>query len=91
MKKRTIVYIVLGAIVLHLGLFLIFGQMRALPKTRYVPPPNFGYREEYYDDPKTGIRTTWREIRVSTKLSGAEKVEPPADQPRLQWTQTPKS
>ena len=91
MKKRTIVYIVLGAIVLHIGLFLIFGQMRALPKTRYVPPPNFGYREEYYVDPRTGERTTWREIRVSTKLSGPEKIEAPSDKPTLQWTQTPKS
>ncbi len=69
MSRRTIFTIVLGVIVLHVGLFMLFGQMRALPKTRYIAPPNFGYRAEYYDDPKTGIRTIWREIRVSTKLS----------------------
>ena len=69
MKKRTIVYIVISAIVFHVGLFYWFSQARALPKTRYVPPPNFRVRTEYYDDPKTGVRTLWREFRVSTKLS----------------------
>jgi hypothetical protein len=69
MKRRTIFSIVLGVIVLHVGMFMLFGQMRALPKARYIAPPNFGYQLEYYDDPKTGERTLWREIRVSTKLS----------------------
>ena len=31
MNRRTIFTIVLGAIVLHAGVFLLFGQMRALP------------------------------------------------------------
>lgn len=81
MKKRTIVYIVLGAIVFHAGLFYWFSQARALPKTKYIPPPNFRVRTEYYDDPKTGERTIWREFRVSTKLSGLPEEEKQNHQP----------
>jgi hypothetical protein len=71
-----IVWIVAGVIVLHVAAFFVFGRMRALPKARYIPPPNFGYREEVYEDPKTGDRTIYREFRVSTKL--AEPKGPPA-------------
>jgi hypothetical protein len=76
-SRRTIVWIVLGAVIFHLGLFLLLGRMRALPKTRQVPPPNFGYKEEVYDNPKTGERTIYREIRVSTKLADPKKLPPP--------------
>lgn len=79
MKRRTVIRIVIGVVLLHGAIFLVLAQTRALPKTRYIPPPNFGYKEEYYDDPKTGVRTIWREIRVSTKLSNPEapRTEPP--------------
>jgi hypothetical protein len=80
-SRRTILWIVASAIVLHLGLFLIFARMPALPKVKYIPPPNFGYKEETYDDPKTGERTIYREIRVSTKLADPEKLPPPAPAP----------
>jgi len=75
MKRRTLFTIIGGVIVLHAGLFYAFGQMRALPKTRYIPPPNFGYKEETYQDPKTGERTIWREIRVSTKLTNLQPTD----------------
>lgn len=81
MKKRTIVYIVVGAIVFHAAFFMVFSQMRALPKARYIAPPNFGHRAEYYDDPKTGVRTIWHEFRVTTKLSGLPEEEKQKHQP----------
>ena len=82
MKRRTVYTIILGVIVLHAGLFLLFGQMRALPKTRYVPKPNFGYKEEYHEDPKTGERTVYRQIRVSTKLTDRDKLKEPEPDPK---------
>lgn len=80
MKKRTLYTIILGAIVLHVAVFLVVGPMSALPKTRYIPPPNFGYREEIYVDKATGERTIYREIRVSTKLAARENLPPTVEE-----------
>ena len=74
MNRRSVFRIILAVLVVHAALFVLFGQMRALPKTRYIPPPNFGYKEETYENPKTGERTVWREIRVTTKLANREKL-----------------
>lgn len=82
MKRRTVYTIILGVIVLHAGLFLLFGQMRALPKTRYVPPPNFGYKEERYENSKTGELTVYRQIRVTTKLADRDKLKDPEAVPK---------
>ena len=38
MSWRIKLWIILGVVVIHGGLFLLFGGMRALPKARYVPP-----------------------------------------------------
>jgi hypothetical protein len=73
-SRRTIYLIVFAALLLHAALFYVFGGMRALPNTRYVPRPNFGYSEEVYKDAATGERITYREIRVSTKLADAETL-----------------
>jgi hypothetical protein len=83
MKRRTVIRIVVGVVLFHAVAFAILSQMKPLPKTRYIPPPNFRYKEETYEDPKTGERTIWREIRVSTKLRDREslKNEPPSTQP----------
>ena len=59
----------------HVALFAIFGRMRALPKSHYIPPPNFGYAEETYKDVQTGEKLTYREIRVSTKLADPATME----------------
>ena len=77
MSRRTILWIVLAVVAVHLGLFYLFGKMRALPKVKHIPPPNFGYKEEVYENPKTGERTIYREIRVSTKLADPAKLPPP--------------
>jgi hypothetical protein len=75
MNRRTLFTIVLGALVLHAALFLVLARTRPLPKMRHVPPPNFGYKERTYVDPVTGEKEIHREIRVSTRLADARKVE----------------
>ena len=69
MSRRKIAWIVLGVVAAHLAAFAIFSRMRALPKARYVPPPNFGYKQTTWVDPATGEKTIEREIRVTTKLA----------------------
>lgn len=78
MSRRTVWWIVAAAVLVHAGLFLLFGQMKALPQTHRTPAPkaNFGYQEQAYDDPKTGERVTFREIRVSTKLADPATLPP---------------
>jgi hypothetical protein len=80
-NRRTIVWIILGAVALHVGAFLFFGRMNPLPKTRYEAPPNFGYKQTTYVDPATGEKTIEREIRVSTKLAkpGTYEAQPKRD------------
>ncbi len=73
MSRRTLFRIIVLVLLAHIGLFLLFGRMRALPKMRYVPPANFGYKERTYIDLKTGDKEIHREIRVSTKLAGERK------------------
>jgi hypothetical protein len=78
-SRRTVLWIVVGAVLFHAALFLVFGRMRALPKTKYIPPPNFDYREQVYENPRTGERTVFREIEVSTKLADPKKLPPRPD------------
>lgn len=81
MSRRTIFWIVALVALAHVGAFLLFGRMRALPKARYIPPapkPNFGYREEVSIDPQTGERTITREISVSTRLADPKLFTPKA-------------
>ena len=69
MSRRTIAWIVLGVVAAHLAAFAVVSRMRALPPAKYVPPPNFGYKQTTYVDPATGEKTIEREIRVTTKLA----------------------
>ena len=69
MSRRKIAWIVLAVVAAHLAVFAGVSRMRALPKARYVPPPNFGYKQTTYVDPATGEKTIEREIRVTTKLA----------------------
>jgi hypothetical protein len=75
MSWRTIAWIVLGAVALHIVAFAILAHVRPLPNVRFVPPPNFGYKETTWIDPQTGEKTIEREIRVSTKLAPAGTYE----------------
>jgi len=69
MNWRKILIIVGVVLVVHAGIFFVITHVPALPKARYIPPPNFGVRTEIYEDAKTGERTIYREFRVSTKLA----------------------
>lgn len=72
MTRRTLFRIIVVVLIAHVGLFFLFGKIRPLPKVRNVPPPNFGYKERTYIDPRTGEKEVHREIRVSTKLANPE-------------------
>jgi hypothetical protein len=89
-SRRTLIAIVAAVIAVHVGLFLVVGRMRALPKEHYIPPPNFGYKAEIYENPKTGEKTIWREIRVSTRLTPRSSL-PPIPTPVPIPTSTPPS
>ena len=81
MSRRAIAWLVLAVVAAHLAAFAVVSRMRALPKARYVAPPNFGYKQTTWIDPKTGDKTIEREIRVTTKLApkGTYEVPPPPD------------
>ena len=84
MSRRTIAWIILGVVAAHIAAFAIVGRMRALPPAKYVPPPNFGYKQTTYVDPATGEKTIEREIRVTTKLAppGIYEARPKAEAER---------
>ena len=81
MSRRAIAWIILGVVAAHLAAFAVFSRMRALPPAKYVPPPNFGYKQTTYVDPATGEKTIEREIRVTTKLAppGTYEARPTAE------------
>ena len=78
MSRRAIAWIILGVVAAHLAAFAVVSRMRALPKARHVPPPNFGYKQITYIDPATGEKMIEREIRVTTKLAppGTYEAQP---------------
>ena len=78
MSRRAIAWLVLGVVAAHLAAFAVVSRMRTLPKSRYVPPPNFGYKTTTWIDSATGEKTVEREIRVTTKLApkGTYEAQP---------------
>ena len=89
MSRRTLILIIAAAILFHVGLFYFFGRNPALPKARYVPPANFGYAEQAYQDADTGEKITYREIRVSTKLVDPETLRKVQEKQSATPTATP--
>lgn len=75
MSRRTIFYIIIGAVLFHVGLFYIASHTRALPKTRVIPRPNFTTNEQVYSDTTNGDKITYREFKVSTKLADPEMIK----------------
>lgn len=69
MKRRPLLWIIGGAVALHVVGFSWFLQMKPLPKARFEAPPNFGYKQITWVDQETGERTIEREIRVTTRLA----------------------
>lgn len=79
MNRRQIALVMSVVILAHLGLFYFISHTSALPKTPFIPLPNFIAREASWVDEKTGETVTYREYQVSTKLAEekarAAKVE----------------
>ena len=72
MSRRSI-YLTVGIVLLlHVGLFFVLAHLRALPKSRAIPRPNFITLEQAYTDAETGKKFTYREFRVNTKLADPE-------------------
>ena len=78
MSRRAIAWLVLGVVAAHLAAFAVVSRMRTLPKSRHIPPPNFGYKTTTWIDPASGEKTVEREIRVTTKLApkGTYEAQP---------------
>ena len=78
MSRRAIAWLVLAVVAAHLGAFAVVSRMRTLPKSRHIPPPNFGTKTTTWIDPATGEKTVEREIRVTTKLApkGTYEAQP---------------
>jgi len=89
MNFRLLLCIGMGAFVTYIGVVMLVTQLQRKP---YVPPPkpNFTSRSTTVVDPKTGEKTIYREITVSTKFAPAPATPPPAA-PRLETTAAPDS
>jgi hypothetical protein len=76
MDFRLILCIGMGAFVTYIGVVMLVTQFQRKP---YVPPPkpNFTSRSTAVVDPKTGEKTIYREITVSTKFSPTPATPPP--------------
>lgn len=89
MDFRLILCIAMGTFVTYIGVVMLITQFQRKP---YIPPPkpNFSARATTVVDPKTGEKTTYREITVSTKFAPAPATPPPA-LPRLETVPEPTS
>jgi len=75
-RKRTPwLWIVLGVVALHAGLFWVLSGKRPVPDYPKIPRPNFGVYEEVKVDPETGETVIERQIVVSTKLAPPVRPE----------------
>ena len=82
MDIRLVFCIAMGGFVTYIGVVMLITQFQRKP---YIPPPkpNFTSRATTVIDPKTGEKTTYREITVSTKFTPTEATPPPS-QPHLE-------
>jgi len=77
MDIRLIFCIAMGVFVAHLGVFMLIEQIHPRPLPPLPPKPNFTSRATTYVNPKTGEKTIYREITVSTKFTPAEATPRP--------------
>jgi len=77
MDLRLLFCIAMGVFVAHLGVVMIVEQLHPKPHIAPPPKPNFSARSTTVVDPKTGEKTIYREITVSTKFAPLAATPPP--------------
>ena len=88
MNFRLFMCIGLGVFTTYLGVFMLVGSMRQHPRLAPPPKPNFSARETTVVDAKTGEKTIYREITVTTKLALGPDAPPP-EKPQLRESVRP--
>jgi hypothetical protein len=83
MDFRLVLCIAMGVFVAHLGVFMIIEQLHPKPSPPPPPKPNFSAKATTYVDAKTGEKTIYREITVSTKFVPTP-APPPPEPPHIQ-------
>jgi len=76
MNLRQIALILTVVALAHAGAFYLVSGWNALPKTPWIPAPNFFAKEMSWLDKATGEMLTYREFQVSTKLAGSKESMP---------------
>jgi len=78
MNIRLLLCIAMGVFVAHIGVVMLV--MHLHPGPHPAPPlkPNFTTKTSVFVDPKTGEKTLYRELTVSTKFAPAPSTPPPA-------------
>jgi len=74
-KRTPWVWIILGAVAFHVGLFWLLAGKRPVPEYPKVARPNFAAYEEVKIDEATGETVIERQIVVSTKLEPSVRPE----------------
>ncbi len=69
MTRRQWIWVVLGVVAAHLGLFWLVADTSALPKVTPIPRPTFVAKEAKWTDEVTGEKMVYREFSVSTRLA----------------------
>ena len=77
MQFRLLLCIGMGVFVAHIGIFMLISHLRPAPAYKLPPKPNFTSKSTTVVDPKTGEKTIYREITVSTKFAPAASTPPP--------------
>jgi hypothetical protein len=77
MNRRTLIVIILAVAALHGLFFWLVSGSNPLPKTTFIPPPNFVAKEAAWSDAQTGEHGTYREYKVSTQLAMPDALAAP--------------
>jgi len=78
MNFRLLLCIAMGVFVAHIGVAMLLMHLRPEPRPAPPPKPNFTTRTSVFVDPRTGEKTTYREITVSTKFAPGPSTPSPA-------------
>jgi len=84
MNFRIVCCIAMGVFAAHIGVVMLIAQFRPKPHYTLPPKPNFTAQSTVFVDSKTGEKTIYREITVSTKFAPEASTPPPATPPQLQ-------